>query len=100
MALELEEWEDAFKTCQVIYKMMNKQKSQAYSKKKQVMADFYQHLAKIFWKSDYVLFHAYAFSKLQNIIKSNPKIESEKKGIIASEFVMATLAIPLNVKVG
>ena len=63
---------------------------------KQILADFFKNLSLIFWESDFYLFHAYALMNLQQIIKFSKTMTDEQKAQMNTQFVLATLSIPLN----
>lgn len=62
------------------------------------MQNFFRHLVQIFWKSNNLLFHAFALQNLLSIGKSSLKISQEEKLSLASEFVFAALSVPLSNK--
>ncbi len=95
VALHLHEWSDAFRTCENIYQLINRQR-QHQSRMKSVLSDFFFHLSKIFWESEFYLFHSYSLLNLQQIIKSNKSMQSQEKQQITTQFIMAALSIPLN----
>jgi len=56
-SLKMEEWQDAYRTSEVIYTLINLKKERDI---KGYLESFFQHLAEIFWKSGNILFHTYA----------------------------------------
>ena len=97
VGIELGLWNDAFRTSESIHHLINSQRSQA-NRMKQILIEFYQFLAVIFQKSEYSLFHAYSLLNLQSIIRIKKNADEEKKKV-ATEFVLATLSIPLSNRV-
>ena len=71
-------WSDAFRTSENIYQLINRQKHHA-AKMKQILADFFNNLALIFWESDFYLFHAYSLMNLQQIIKAQKTMTDIQK---------------------
>lgn len=68
--LNLEEWQDAFRTSESVYSLVNKQSSQM-NKIKSILQDFYKKLGLIFWQNRFQLFYAYAYFNFQTILKQN-----------------------------
>ena len=62
------------------------------------MQNFFRHLVEIFWKSNNLLFHSFALQNLLSINRQNLKMTTEEKLSLASEFVFATLSVPLSQK--
>lgn len=91
----MKEWSDGFRTSETIYTLINKQEQ---SKIKGHLQNFFRHLVQIFWKSNNLLFHAFALQNVHQINKQNLKMSSDDKLSLASEFVLAALSIPLSNK--
>eukprot|EP00347_Sterkiella_histriomuscorum_P021885 403332425 len=99
IALKMKVWSDAFRTSENIYQLINRNKHQHHaSRMKQILADFFQNLALIFWESDFYLFHAYSLMNLQSINKASKTMSEQQKSSMAAQFVLATLSIPLDNK--
>jgi len=92
--LNLEEWQDAFRTSESVYSLVNKQSSQI-NKIKPILQDFYKKLGIIFWQNKFQLFYAYAFFNFQTILKQNKTTTAEEKLKVSQEFILACLSIPL-----
>mmetsp|Transcript_39824 Transcript_39824/g.38379 ORF Transcript_39824/g.38379 Transcript_39824/m.38379 type:complete len:127 (+) Transcript_39824:774-1154(+) len=93
----MEEWSDAFKTSNNIYQLINKHKST--QNMKSILNDFFFHLQKIFWQSEFYLFHAYALMNLQQITKQNRNLKEDDKQKVSAKLVLAALSISLNNKI-
>lgn len=63
---------------------------------KQILADFFDNLALIFWESDFYLFHAYSLMNLQSIYKFNKAMSDSQRSQINTMFVLSALSIPLD----
>lgn len=94
-ALKMKEWSDGYRTCDTIYTLMNKQ---GQTQIKGHLQNFFRHLVQIFWKSNNLLFHSFALQNLLSINRQNLKMTNEDKLSLASEFVFATLSVPLSQK--
>lgn len=63
---------------------------------KQILADFFDNLALIFWESNFYLFHAYSLMNLQSIYKFNKAMSDSQRSQINTMFVLSALSIPLD----
>lgn len=64
--------------------------------KAQLMATYYEKLARIFWVSENYLFHAYAYYKFFALsVSQNKALSDEDRRNMASAVVLAALAIPI-----
>ena len=92
----MEEWQDAYRTSNIIFYLINKKER---SDMKQCLESFYTHLAKIFWKSGNHLFHTYALLNLLKIVRTSNTKTPEQKQILICQLVLSALSIPLNNKI-
>lgn len=100
LALSLEEWTDAHKTCNNIYELMKKSSKQKTEQQiKEIYSEFFGHLASIFWESKLYLFHSYALQNVQLLTKSMKNVSGNSRREINDRFVLAALSIPLNNKI-
>lgn len=94
-AIQMELWQEAYRATDDIKKfgLMNLSKKLP---KPQLMANYYQKLALVFWKANCPLFHAAALFKLFTLTKELRKnITPEDVQKMASRVVCATLSIPI-----
>jgi translation initiation factor 3 subunit A len=94
-AVQIELWQEAYRATDDIkrYGLMNLNKKPP---KPQLMANYYQKLALVFWKADCHLFHAAALFRLFHLTRELKKtITSEEVQRMASKLVIATLTIPI-----
>ena len=56
-SLKMEEWQDAYRTSEVIYVLINLKRERDI---KSYLEGFFRHLSSIFFKADNILFHTYA----------------------------------------
>ncbi|RWS27047.1 Eukaryotic translation initiation factor 3 subunit A-like protein [Leptotrombidium deliense] len=94
-AIQMELWQEAYKATDDIKKfgLMNLSKKPP---KPQLMANYYQKLALVFWKANCPLFHASALFKLFNLTKELRKnITTEDLQKLATKVVASTLAVPI-----
>jgi len=84
--------QEAFKTAEDIHLLMKHTEKGA---KPKTLAQYYECLAKIFWDSDYYLYHAYACLQYFNLArKSKKQITPDELRSMATKVVLATLAVP------
>jgi len=92
-AIQMELWQEAYKAVEDIHGLM------AMSKKvfpPKMMANYYQKLALVFWKSGNLLFHAAAVFKHFQLTRDMKKnISAEEQGKMASRVLAACLAVPI-----
>lgn len=92
-AIQMELWQEAYKATEDIHGLMTLSKK---SPKPQLMANYYQKLALVFWKAGNRLFHASALFRYFHLAKDLKKnITSEEIQKMASRVVLATLAVPM-----
>lgn len=94
-AVQIELWQEAYRATDDIkrYGLMNLNKKPP---KPQLMANYYQKLALVFWKADCHLFHAAALFRLFHLTRELKKtITPEEVQRMASKLVIATLTIPI-----
>lgn len=94
-ATQIELWQEAYRATDDIkrYGLMNLNKKPP---KPQLMANYYQKLALVFWKADCHLFHAAALFRLFHLTRELKKtITAEEVQKMASKLVIATLTIPI-----
>ncbi|XP_033340764.2 eukaryotic translation initiation factor 3 subunit A isoform X1 [Megalopta genalis] len=92
-AIQMELWQEAFKSSEDVHGMMNLSKKLPVPK---TMANYYQKLAMVFWKAGNYLFHAAALFKLLQLsreMKKNMSLEEQQR--MANRVLLATLSIPL-----
>ncbi|GFU02002.1 eukaryotic translation initiation factor 3 subunit A [Nephila pilipes] len=92
-AIQMELWQEAYKAIEDIHGLMNLSKK---APNPRLMANYYQKLALVFWKSNNYLFHAAALFRLFHLSREQKKnITAEEISKMASRVVLATLAIPM-----
>ena len=92
-AIQMELWQEAYKAVEDIHGLMTLSKKVFPPK---MMANYYQKLALVFWKSGNHLFHAAAIFKhfqLTREMKKNTSTEELAK--MASRVLVACLAVPI-----
>lgn len=86
-------WNEAYRTVEDIFGIMA---LTDVPPKAQLMATYFEKLARIFWVSENYLFHAYAWYKFFNLsFAQNKALSEEDKRNMASAVVLAALAIPV-----
>ncbi|GFV99046.1 eukaryotic translation initiation factor 3 subunit A [Trichonephila clavipes] len=92
-AIQMELWQEAYKAIEDIHGLMNLSKK---APNPRLMANYYQKLALVFWKSNNYLFHAAALFRLFHLSREQKKnITADEISKMASRVVLATLAIPM-----
>lgn len=94
-ATQIELWQEAYRATDDIkrYGLLNLNKKPP---KPQLMANYYQKLALVFWKADCHLFHAAALFRLFHLTRELKKtITPAEVQRMASKLVLATLTIPI-----
>ncbi|CAG2108335.1 unnamed protein product [Medioppia subpectinata] len=94
-AIQMELWQEAYRATDDIkrFGLMNLTKKPP---KPQLMANYYQKLALVFWKANCPLFHSAALFRLFHLSKELRKnITQEDIQKMATKVVTATLAIPI-----
>ncbi|TKA76869.1 Eukaryotic translation initiation factor 3 subunit A [Cryomyces minteri] len=106
VAVELELWQEAFKSVEDIHTLLNLSKRPA---KNSMMANYFEKLTRIFLVSENYLFHAAAWSRYYNLLrqsaaavtsgqgarKDNPNVSEEYMTKAASFVLLSALSIPV-----
>ncbi|KAI9747579.1 MAG: eukaryotic translation initiation factor 3 subunit A [Lichina confinis] len=106
VAVELELWQEAFRSVEDIHTLLSLSKRPA---KNIMMANYYERLTRIFLVSENYLFHAAAWSRYYNLLrtsanavaagqslkKDNPSVTEADMTRAASFVLLAALAIPV-----
>lgn len=106
VAVELELWQEAFRSIEDIHTLLNLSKRPA---KNVMMANYYEKLARIFLVSENYLFHAAAYNRYYNLLrqsaatlalghgskKENPSVSEADMSKAASFVLLSALAIPV-----
>lgn len=106
VAVELELWQEAFRSVEDIHTLLNLSKRPA---KNIMMANYYQNLTRIFLVSDNYLFHAAAWSRYYNLLRSSASQVATGQALkkdspasteadwtrVASLYLLAALSIPV-----
>jgi translation initiation factor 3 subunit A len=106
VAVELELWQEAFRSVEDIHTLLSLSKRPA---KNIMMANYYQNLTRIFLVSDNYLFHAAAWSRYYNLLRSSaaqvasgqaskkdsPSTTEADWTRVSSLYLLAALSIPV-----
>lgn len=106
VAVELELWQEAFRSIEDIHTLLNLSKRPA---KNIMMANYFEKLTRIFLVSENFLFHAAAWSRYYNLLrqsaavvatgqspkKDNPSVTEQETTKVASYVLLSALAIPV-----
>lgn len=106
VAVELELWQEAFRSVEDIHTLLSLSKRPA---KNIMMANYYEKLTRIFLVSENYLFHAAAWSRYYNLLRSsasavasaqsskkdNPAVNEADMGRAASFVLLSALSIPV-----
>merc|ERR1712156_764744 len=93
-AIKMELWQEAYKAVEDIHGLMTMYKKVFQPK---MMANYYQKLALVFWKSGNHLFHAAAvFKHFQLTREMKKNISTEEQGKMALLVLGACLAVPAH----
>ncbi|OOQ86362.1 Eukaryotic translation initiation factor 3 subunit A [Penicillium brasilianum] len=106
VAVELELWQEAFRSIEDIHTLLNLSKRPA---KNVMMANYYEKLARIFLVSENYLFHAAAWNRYYNLLrlstialatgqstkKENPSVTEADMTKAASFVLLSALSIPV-----
>lgn len=92
-AVNLEHWQEAYRTIEDIHMIMSMGKAKA---KPQHMSIYYDKLMQVFWVSGNYLYHAHALYKLYTLsVKQNRNLSAEGAQAMASRLLLAALSIPV-----
>lgn len=92
-AIKMELWQEAFKAVEDIHGLIQLSKK---SPKPSLMANYYQKLGLVFWKSGNGLFHASTLHRLYILSREQRKnLSAEELQKMASRVLCATLAVPI-----
>lgn len=92
-AVQLEHWQEAYRTIEDIHMIMTMGKAKA---KPLHMSVYYDRLMQVFWVSGNYLYHAHALYKLYTLsIKQNRNLSAEDAQTMASRLLLAALSIPV-----
>lgn len=92
-AIQMELWQEAYKAIEDIHGLMNLSKK---APNPRLMANYYQKLSLVFWKSNNYLFHSAALFRLFYLSREQKKnITPDEIQRMAARVVVATLAIPM-----
>jgi len=92
-AIQMELWQEAFKAVEDVHNLITMAKK---SPKPSLMANYYQKLGLVFWKSGCHMFHACAWHRLFSLSREQRKnLSSDELQRLASRVLCATLAIPI-----
>ncbi|XP_038070964.1 eukaryotic translation initiation factor 3 subunit A-like [Patiria miniata] len=93
-AITMELWQEAYKAVEDIHSLMGLSKKPP---KPQMMANYYQKLGLVFWKSGNGLFHACALHRLLQLSREQRKnLTQEEIQRMATRVLLATLAVPIS----
>lgn len=92
-AINMELWQEAFKAVEDIHGLIGLSKKPP---KPSLMANYYQKLGLVFWKSGNQLFHASTLHRMFHLSREQRKnLSQEELQKMASRVLCATLAIPI-----
>jgi translation initiation factor 3 subunit A len=92
-AVQLEHWQEAYRTIEDIHAIMNMSKTRS---RPQHMSIYYDKLMQVFWVSGNYLYHAHALWKLYTLsIKQNRNLSAADSKTLASRLMLAALSIPV-----
>lgn len=91
-ATELQQWQEAFRSVEDIHGLMTHVRR---TPKPQLMAVYYAKLTQIFWMSNNLIHHAYAWYKLFNLARThNKNLTDADSKALASAVLLAAVAVP------
>jgi translation initiation factor 3 subunit A len=92
-AVQLEHWQEAYRTIEDIHAIMNMSKSRP---RPQHMSIYYDKLMQVFWVSGNYLYHAHALWKLYTLsVKQNRNLSAADTKTLGSRLMLAALSIPV-----
>jgi translation initiation factor 3 subunit A len=92
-AVQLEHWQEAYRTIEDIHAIMNMSKTRP---RPQHMSIYYDKLMQVFWVSGNYLYHAHALWKLYTLsVKQNRNLSAADSKTLASRLMLAALSIPV-----
>ncbi|MEE6486681.1 hypothetical protein FKM82_014669 [Ascaphus truei] len=93
-AISMELWQEAFKAVEDIHGLFALSKKPP---KPQLMANYYNKVSTVFWKSGNTLFHASTLHRLYHLSKEMRKnISQEEMQRMSTRVLLATLSIPIT----
>ncbi|KAL9654680.1 hypothetical protein ABK040_006742 [Willaertia magna] len=90
VAIDLELWQDAFKSVEDIYYLISASKTPIPP---EMLLSYYDQLTKIFWNSKHFILHAYAYYKSFNLQKTVAGEDTDLQAA-ATRLLLSTLTIP------
>ncbi|XP_054974940.1 eukaryotic translation initiation factor 3 subunit A [Sorex araneus] len=93
-AISMELWQEAFKAVEDIHGLFNLSKKPP---KPQLMANYYNKVSTVFWKSGNALFHASTLHRLYHLSREMRKnLTQEEMQRMSTRVLLATLSIPIT----
>lgn len=84
-------WQEAIRALEDINKIM--QRSERAIKPK-ILSEYFENLSKMFWKSEFYLYHAHAFFSHFSLCKSKSRLSAEELTAKSSYLILSVLSIP------
>ncbi|KIO32427.1 hypothetical protein M407DRAFT_4574 [Tulasnella calospora MUT 4182] len=94
-SVELELWQEAFRSVEDVHNLLTLAKK---APRPQMMANYYEKLARIFLMSGSALFHASAWSRYHAVVKAAGGKTEEEMSKLAGLVLVSALAVPLGVE--
>ncbi|XP_072095736.1 eukaryotic translation initiation factor 3 subunit A isoform X2 [Mobula birostris] len=93
-AISMELWQEAFKAVEDIHGLFSLSKKPP---KPQLMANYYNKVSTVFWKSGNALFHASTLHRLYHLSREMRKnLSAEEMQRMSTRVLLATLSIPIT----
>uniref|UniRef100_H3CBC3 Eukaryotic translation initiation factor 3 subunit A n=1 Tax=Tetraodon nigroviridis TaxID=99883 RepID=H3CBC3_TETNG len=93
-AISMELWQEAFKAVEDIHGLFSLSKKPP---KPQLMANYYNKVSTVFWKSGNALFHACTLHRLYHLSREMRKnLTQEEMQRMSTKVLLATLSIPIT----
>ncbi|XP_078079365.1 eukaryotic translation initiation factor 3 subunit A [Mustelus asterias] len=93
-AISMELWQEAFKAVEDIHGLFSLSKKPP---KPQLMANYYNKVSTVFWKSGNALFHASTLHRLYHLSREMRKnLSQEEMQRMSTRVLLATLSIPIT----